>query len=131
MGAGDAGILRLAWVGAVRCPGVAVPVLVWMAKAGLGISLSVSRPRSAGRRLTRIRQDIQGRRIHRRSNMMFAEIIAFVNIRVAGWAAYYGRFYKSAPYAAFHGLSVYLMRWTMRINGGPGREARPRCAASC
>ena len=44
----------------------------------------------------------------------FAEIIAFVNTRVAGWAAYYGRFYKSALYAAFRGLNVYLMRWAMR-----------------
>ena len=33
--------------------------------------------------------------------MTFAGIIAFINTRVAGWAAYYGRFYKSALYAAF------------------------------
>jgi RNA-directed DNA polymerase len=46
--------------------------------------------------------------------MTFAEIIAFVNTRVAGWAAYYGRFCKSALYAAFRGLNVYLMRWAMR-----------------
>jgi hypothetical protein len=46
--------------------------------------------------------------------MTFAEIIAFINTRVAGWAAYYGRFYKSALYAAFRGLNVYLMRWAMR-----------------
>ena len=64
--------------------------------------------------LTRIRQEIRGWRIHRRSDMTFAEIIAFINTRVAGWAAYYGRFYKSALYAAFRGLNVYLMRWAMR-----------------
>jgi RNA-directed DNA polymerase len=64
--------------------------------------------------LTRIRHEIRGWRIHRRSDMTFAEIIAFVNTRVAGWAAYYGRFYKSALYAAFRGLNVYLMRWAMR-----------------
>ena len=64
--------------------------------------------------LTRIRQEMRGWRIHRRSDMTFAEIIAFVNTRVAGWAAYYGRFYKSVLYAAFRGLNVYLMRWAMR-----------------
>ena len=64
--------------------------------------------------LIRIRHEIRGWRIHRRSDMTFAEIIAFVNTRVAGWAAYYGRFYKSALYAAFRGLNVYLMRWAMR-----------------
>jgi RNA-directed DNA polymerase len=64
--------------------------------------------------LVRIRQEIRGWRIHRRSDMTFAGVIAFVNTRVAGWAAYYGRFYKSALYAAFRGLNVYLMRWAMR-----------------
>ena len=64
--------------------------------------------------LTRIRHEIRSWRIHRRSDMTFAEIIAFVNTRVAGWAAYYGRFYKSVLYAAFRGLNVYLMRWAMR-----------------
>ena len=37
--------------------------------------------------------------------MTFAEIVAYVNTRVAGWAAYYGRFYKSVLYAAFRGLN--------------------------
>jgi RNA-directed DNA polymerase len=64
--------------------------------------------------LVRIRHEIRSWRIHRRSDMTFAEIIAFVNTRVAGWTAYYGRFYKSALYAAFRGLNVYLMRWAMR-----------------
>jgi RNA-directed DNA polymerase len=46
--------------------------------------------------------------------MNFAEIVAHINTYVAGWAAYYGRFYKSGLYAAFRGLNVYLMRWAMR-----------------
>jgi RNA-directed DNA polymerase len=33
---------------------------------------------------------------------------------MAGWIAYYGRFYKSALYAAFRGLNAYLMRWARR-----------------
>jgi hypothetical protein len=35
-----------------------------------------------------------GWRIHRRSDTTFAEVIAFVNTHVAGWAAHYGRVYK-------------------------------------
>ena len=64
--------------------------------------------------LTRIRRTIRGWRIHRRSDMTFAEIVAHINTYVAGWIAYYGRFYKSALYAALRGLNVYLMRWAMR-----------------
>jgi RNA-directed DNA polymerase len=64
--------------------------------------------------LTRIRRTIRGWRIHRHSDMTFAEIVAHINTYVAGWAAYYGRFYKSVLYAAFRGLNVYLMRWAMR-----------------
>jgi RNA-directed DNA polymerase len=64
--------------------------------------------------LTRIRRTIRGWRIHRRSDMTFAEIVDHINTYVAGWAAYYGRFYKSALYAAFRGLNVYLIRWAMR-----------------
>jgi RNA-directed DNA polymerase len=64
--------------------------------------------------LTRIRHEIRGWRLHRRSDMTFAEIIAHINRHVAGWIAYYGRFYKSALYAAFRGLNVFLVRWAMR-----------------
>jgi RNA-directed DNA polymerase len=62
----------------------------------------------------RIRSTIRGWRIHRRSDLTFAEIVAHVNRHVAGWIAYYGRFYKSALYAALRGLNAYLMRWAKR-----------------
>jgi RNA-directed DNA polymerase len=64
--------------------------------------------------LTRIRRVIRGWRLHRRSDMTFAEMIAHINKHVAGWIAYYGRFHKSALYAAFRGLNVFLIRWAMR-----------------
>lgn len=64
--------------------------------------------------LTRIRHKIRGWRLHRRSDMTFAEIVAHINRHVAGWIAYYGRFYKSALYAALRGLNVFLVRWAMR-----------------
>jgi RNA-directed DNA polymerase len=64
--------------------------------------------------LVRIRRTIRAWRIHRRSGMTFAEIVAHINTYVTGWIAYYGHFYKSVLYAAFRGLNVYLMRWAMR-----------------
>ena len=64
--------------------------------------------------LVRIRRTIRSWRIHRRSDMTFAEIVARINTYVTGWIAYYGRFYKSVLYAAFRGLNVYLTRWAMR-----------------
>jgi RNA-directed DNA polymerase len=64
--------------------------------------------------LIRIRRVIRGWRLHRRSDMTFAEVITRINRHVAGWVAFYGRFYKSALYAAFRGLNVFLMRWATR-----------------
>jgi RNA-directed DNA polymerase len=64
--------------------------------------------------LTRIRHEIRGWRLHRRSDMTFAEMITHINRHVAGWIAYYGRFYKSALYAALRGFNVFLIRWAMR-----------------
>jgi RNA-directed DNA polymerase len=64
--------------------------------------------------LTRIRHTIRGWRIHRRSDLTFSEIVTRINRYVAGWIAYYGRFYKSALYVALRGINNYLMRWAKR-----------------
>ena len=85
-----------------------------LAKSGAGHFFVSFSPAVSREALTRIRRTIRGWRIHRRSDMTFAEIVAHINTYVAGWAAYYGRFYKSVLYAAFRGLNVYLMRWAMR-----------------
>ena len=62
----------------------------------------------------RIRRTIRSWRIHRRSDLTFPDIVAHINLRVTGWIAYYGRFYKSALYAALRGINTYLMRWARR-----------------
>jgi RNA-directed DNA polymerase len=62
----------------------------------------------------RIRRTIRSWRIHRRSDLTFPEIVAHINLRVTGWIAYYGRFYKSALYAVLRGINTYLMRWARR-----------------
>jgi RNA-directed DNA polymerase len=62
----------------------------------------------------RIRRTIRSWRIHRRSDMTFSDIVKHINKHVAGWIAYYGRFYKTALYAAFQGLNTYLVRWARR-----------------
>jgi RNA-directed DNA polymerase len=64
--------------------------------------------------LIRIRRTIRAWRLHRRSDMTFSEMITFINQHASGWVAYYGRFHKSALYAAFHGLNAFLVRWAMR-----------------
>lgn len=64
--------------------------------------------------LVRIRRTIRGWRLHRRSDMTFAEIITHINKHTAGWIAYYGRFYKSALYVAFYSLNDFLVKWARR-----------------
>jgi hypothetical protein len=61
--------------------------------------------------------------------MTFSEMITFIHQHTAGWIAYYGRFYKSALYAAFQGLDAFLVKWAMRNTRGwndgrskPGRN---------
>jgi len=88
------------------------PRLAKGAKSGaFFVSFSPAVSRDA---LTRIRNTIRGWRIHRRSDLGFSEIVAHINQHVAGWIAYYGRFYKSALYVALRGINEYLMRWAMR-----------------
>ena len=64
--------------------------------------------------VVRIGRTIRSWRIHRRSDLTFPEIVAHINLRVTGWIAYYGRFYKSALYAVLRGINTYLMRWARR-----------------
>lgn len=64
--------------------------------------------------VVRIGRTIRSWRIHRRSDLTFPEIVAHINLRVRGWIAYYGRFYKSALYAVLRGINTYLMRWARR-----------------
>lgn len=62
----------------------------------------------------RMRRTIRSWRIHRRSDLTFPEIVALINRHVAGWIAYYGRFYKTELYAALRGINTYLVRWARR-----------------
>ncbi len=64
--------------------------------------------------VVRIGRTIRSWRIHRRSDLTFPEIVANINLRVTGWIAYYGQFYKSALYAVLRGINTYLMRWARR-----------------
>lgn len=64
--------------------------------------------------MVRIRRTIRGWRLHRRSDMTFAEIIAHINKHTTGWIAYYGRFYKTELYAAFYSLNEFLVKWARR-----------------
>lgn len=87
------------------------PRLAKASAGGFFVSFSPAVSRAA---IVRIRRTIRSWRIHRRSDLTFAEIVAHINFRVRGWIAYYGRFYKSALYAALRGINTYLMRWARR-----------------
>ena len=85
-----------------------------LAKTGAGAFFVSFSPAVSRAAVVRIRRTIRSWRIHRRSDLTFAEIVAHINLRVTGWIAYYGRFYKSALYAALRGINTYLMRWARR-----------------
>ncbi|HZM65693.1 MAG TPA: group II intron maturase-specific domain-containing protein [Nakamurella sp.] len=85
-----------------------------LAKTGAGAFFVSFSPGVSRAAVVRIRRTIRSWRIHRRSDLTFPEIVAHINLRVTGWIAYYGRFYKSALYAALRGINTILMRWARR-----------------
>jgi len=62
----------------------------------------------------RIRADIRGWRLHRRSDLALGDLARMINPVVQGWITYYGRFYKSAMYPSLQRINEYLIRWAMR-----------------
>lgn len=58
-----------------------------------------------------IRRTIKSWRIHLHTSKSLAELAEFCNPRVRGWINYYGQFHRSALYAVFRGLDIYLARW--------------------
>ena len=50
-------------------------------------------------------------RLHRRIFSTFDELARAINPIVAGWMAYYGRFYRSKLSALLARINAYLVRW--------------------
>jgi RNA-directed DNA polymerase len=55
--------------------------------------------------------ELRAMRIHRRTTWSLDDLAAWLNPIVAGWMAYYGRFYRSAMYPFLIRVSTYLRRW--------------------
>ncbi len=61
--------------------------------------------------LTRLSRTVRRWRLHRRTELSFAELARMINPIVRGWMHYYGAFYRSALSSSLEGINTYLMRW--------------------
>ena len=61
--------------------------------------------------LTKIGRVVRRWRLHRRIYSTFEELARAINPIVAGWMAYYGRFYRSKLSALLARINAYLVRW--------------------
>src|SRR4051794_2973275 len=61
--------------------------------------------------LTKIGRVVRRWRLHRRIFSTFEELARAINPIVAGWMAYYGRFYRSKLSALLARINAYLVRW--------------------
>ena len=67
-------------------------------------SMSPAAQKAAGGKLRALR-------IHRRTNLTVSELARWLNPVVAGWMAYYGRYYRSGLYPLLWRVNTYLRRW--------------------
>ena len=53
-------------------------------------------------------------RIHRRTDLNFADLARMINPIVRGWMNYYGAFYPSALSTLLARINTYLVRWVRK-----------------
>lgn len=71
-------------------------------------------PGISGKAARAAKQQIRGWKIQRRTDLTLEEISKLYNPRIAGWIAYYGRFYPSELYTIYKQLQHKLVIWAMR-----------------
>lgn len=54
---------------------------------------------------------VRGWRLHRRTDLSFAELATMINPIIRGWMRYYGAFYPSALSSLLARINTYLVRW--------------------
>jgi len=64
--------------------------------------------------LTRLSRTVRGWRLHRRTDLGFAELARMINPVVRGWMHYYGAFYRSALCGLLARINTYLVRWVRK-----------------
>lgn len=75
----------------------------------LGFSPAVSKDA-----LKAMRVKIRKSRLRHRTDLSLKDIANWLNPKMKGWLAYYGRFYRSAMYAIIRHVNKALIRWAMR-----------------
>ena len=78
--------------------------------------------------LTKMGQVVRRWRLHRRTDLNFADLARMINPIVRGWMNYYGAFYPSALSTLLARINTYLMRWVRKKYKRlrPARKARER-----
>ena len=64
--------------------------------------------------LKRLSQTVRRWRLHRRTELSFADLAKMINPIVRGWMQYYGAFYRSALSTLLARINTYLVRWTRK-----------------
>jgi len=64
--------------------------------------------------LKRMSEEVRSWRIHLHDARELEDIAAWVNPRVRGWIAYYGKFFRSALEPLLRRINSYLVRWARR-----------------
>lgn len=62
----------------------------------------------------RLSRTVRGWRLHRRTELRFADLANMINPIVRGWMQYYGAFYRSALSTLLARINTYLVRWTRK-----------------
>lgn len=71
-------------------------------------------PAVSGKAKAKIREDLRGWKLHRRTDLNLKEIAKIVNPKLQGWINYYGAFYRSALEPLYYMLDTALAKWTQR-----------------
>ena len=64
--------------------------------------------------LTRMSRTVRRWRLHRHTDLGFAELARMINPVVRGWMHYYGAFYRSALCGLLARINTYLVRWVRK-----------------
>ena len=64
--------------------------------------------------LKKMGQVVRRWRLHRRTDLNFADLARMINPIVRGWMNYYGAFYPSALSTLLARINTYLMRWVRK-----------------
>jgi RNA-directed DNA polymerase len=81
------------------------------AKGNDGRSFTAFLPAMSTEALKAKSTELRRMRVHRRMDLTLDGLARWLNPIVAGWANYYGRFYRSAMQPLLRRVNTYVMRW--------------------